>query len=329
MRILHLADIHIGKIHKETVDDFIAKTQNQKFDVAVLAGDLFHSSLLFEDDGSHQAVNFVSFLTTIASQIIIIKGTPSHDCENLESLYNFLNDLDKGHRVALALGSTEVGDFCCIPEPTLQTITETTKLLASTKCKFCLFHGNIESAKYPSGIEVDATSECCIKKSMFKKFYTVFGGHIHKQQKIAGLKAYYAGSLGRWQFGEEDPKGFYIHEGSPSDMKATFVEVHSPEYKTHYINVEDLEAFVTAHPTPTPVKVVITQPLKKTMTIPKHIKVEARVSSESVTENETLIKLSQSDSSMKEKAKIYIQEKLKIVITPTLAAALDQVMPGE
>jgi DNA repair exonuclease SbcCD nuclease subunit len=258
--------------------------------------------------------------------VIIIKGTPSHDGENLPSLSKFLKDLKN---LTIIDTCQEIQDFCCIPEPTLDNIESSVKLLTSTKCKYCVFHGNVESAVYPSGQPVDANSACCIKKDVFKKFDFTFLGHIHKAQWITGLNACYAGSLGRWCFGEEEPKGCFIHDFLGNKVTSQFVDILSPEYKTYYIATDSLEQFINDYKTTEPIRIILNQPLTKLISIPKYIKVESKVEKTSITENQVLNALVESELPLRQKVKTYIQEKLKINVTSEITAVIDEVVPAE
>jgi len=308
MIIWHLADIHFGKIKQVTLNNFYEKARAlPKPDTVVIAGDLFDSSLFFEDDNTGSALDFIEELKGYSDNIIISKGTSSHDRHNLKSLKKIFKD------IAIYDEIGEHDEFCVVPEPVLSTMEETIEILNSTKKPYIIFHGSIEGSAYPSGVTVENVTNSFISSSLFKKFKLGLLGHIHMPQNVAG-NCYYSGSLGRWSFGEEHAKGFFIHD-TDNIKNPTFVEIESPAYKTYtFTDNEEAEEFLKENNFDEMTRVITPKALKTPAS--KNIKILINQTSTNLANDSELTEIIQNSGlTMYDKVLLYAKNKLKETLT--------------
>jgi len=322
MTLWHLADIHFGKVKQETIEDFYKVTDGlDNPDKIIIAGDLFHSSYYFEDETTRNVLFFVDYLLSKCPDVSFTKGTHSHDRSNLLTLKDIFKD-----RIEVYQSPTDEGGFCFVPEPTINTIEETIKMISSTDAPHLVYHGDIESAKYPSGVNAEDKSSCFLRKSLFKKFALVMAGHIHSNQRLKGTSIYYTGSLGRFQFGEEEDKGFYVHSLVKEKWASVFIPVKSPAYKTYGVeNDTELEALIASLDNEEPVRVLMSKSRQKTLTIPKFVSIEANIDRTPVTSSK-IQELAASDKPMYDKVITYIEEKMQLETNEILKKELSTVL---
>jgi len=321
MKILHLADIHYSKLAERTIDDFFTKLQAlTKPDVCVIAGDLFDSSVFFDDAASSGVLDFITKLYEIVdTDILIVRGTPSHDRDNLNTLKTVFK---KNTKIRIFTAPVEWKDFCCVPEPNISNSKQSIQLLSQTQLPYVVFHGSIESSVLPMGLTIESVSKVFLKKALFKKFKLGCCGHIHIAQQLKNTTCYYSGSLGRFAFGEEHPKGFYYH--NLADKTHDFIQVDSPPYETYEFDNEDgVKDFLETCNKEDPVRVILTKPRQQQLEIPSNIKIEVRVDKKSVTEDTELQRLAGIEGMpLADKTLAYMRDKMKLTVTDELEAEL-------
>lgn len=240
MRILLMADIHIGNI-KDTsyvynvitgiIDDEI---NIKKTDLLVILGDYFDRLFKVNEEYVALAINVMSYIIRSCSKcktkIRIVYGTESHEM-NQYRLFNY--HITSSH-IDMKIFDTVTEEetlpgmkFLYIPEEYVDDKHSHYKkqLYSGKKYDFIFGHGIIVDGM-PKTISYDTASKS--KEKQVPRFksgelaevagMTVFG-HFHCHVDI-GNNVYYLGSLFRNSFGEEAPKGYGIIE----DDKFKFIE---------------------------------------------------------------------------------------------------------
>ena len=97
IRILHTGDLHIGNFPGpeesgenvrfkdicKCLDALVAGAKEQKPDIAVIAGDIFHQARVWSDRGLKEQQTAVRFLRELERicPVVVMRGTPNHDSE--------------------------------------------------------------------------------------------------------------------------------------------------------------------------------------------------------------------------------------------------------
>lgn len=240
MRILLMADIHIGSIKEinyvySTITDIIDKeiifTHS---DMVVILGDYFDKLFKTNEEYVSLAINIMSYLVRACARentkIRIVYGTESHEM-NQYRLFNYhLTSSDIDMKI-FDTATEEIIDghhILYVPEEYIMDKRKHyAKFFNSSKHYDYIFgHGIIEDGmpgivsvshennknrekqvpRFKSG-ELSAVGDICVF------------GHYHVHTKVNGL-VYYLGSLFRNSFGEEEPKYY----GVIDDKDIRFIE---------------------------------------------------------------------------------------------------------
>jgi predicted phosphodiesterase len=228
MRILAMADIHIGSIKDiqyfyKTMTDIIDKEIVMgKIDLVVILGDYFDKLFKNNEDFTSLAINIMSYLVRACSRrktkIRIIYGTESHEM-NQYRLFNYhLTSTNIDMKIIESVKEEEIDGkkILYLPEEYIDDKHRYYKdtLYSDKHYDFIFGHGIIEEGmpmatvstsknntekqvpRFKSG-ELSQTCDLCLF------------GHYHKFTKVCD-NVYYVGSLFRSSFGEEEPKGYGI-----------------------------------------------------------------------------------------------------------------------
>lgn len=254
MKILHTGDLHfrngntLSEIRK--CSNFLIETaSHEQPDLNVIAGDLFDGNVELGSEAAITAIKFVTELSQTAP-VILLKGTPSHDGDNLKMIKELKNE-----RIFIAdrIGQIGFDNTClpdrqagftdqksgdclisCVPAPTKASVLEAkgngtisenhfdiTDLLrdvfqmwgqkTDNRLHIIVGHFTIRGSETSTGQQmVGKDVEVGIGDLALAKPTLVLLGHIHKAQGWGMI--YYCGSITRLNFGEEEDKGFFIHE---------------------------------------------------------------------------------------------------------------------
>lgn len=267
MKIIHSADWHLREKDIEEcsrcLDHLVNTAREEKPDLIVIAGDIFHSQeIKLDSQSARLAVKTVSTLANIAP-VAVVLGTPSHDgraplvlsfargmhdirvASEPEQLY-----LSEGYLYSSLVGNKKPGAILTmIPQPTKQyfksdsgiagTDQEISQALTGLFAGFgikaepyksvphiLIGHWNVSGARLSSGqVMTGRDVEVNLDQMIMTGADLHLLGHIHAQQKL-GDRTYYAGSLYHENWGEQEAKGFLIfdHVGEYED-DPRFVEV--------------------------------------------------------------------------------------------------------
>ena len=221
-----------------------------------------------DSDAFRAAVRFVSACADIAP-VAICLGTPSHD-RKTPLLFRDLrgaNEIYVSDRIEM-IGITQLGQFTFpeaaglaamltfLPSPdkshcigtygggslslttmnakealhdALAYIGECNKAFADIP-KIVIGHGMITGAEYSSGtVSTGEDLEFSVHDLRLAGADITCFGHVHKWQAFSG-NIYYAGSPGRLNFGEQEEKGFLIHDITGNHVASHFVKTPAREF---------------------------------------------------------------------------------------------------
>ena len=250
----HISDIHFGvidpkityKILSEQFTNVIANIND--LDLVSINGDLFHHKFMGNSDAIFYALKFVDELVAVCRNkgctLFILHGTPSHDANQTKLFYQYMNDNTVDVRVIETIRFEYVNGkkILCIPEiPGLGKEYYENILYTETYDSVCA-HGTIRGAIYGRNAEdLDAPSPVFSMNNFILSNGPVIAGHVH----VPGCYErdwYYCGSPIRWNFGEEQPKGFVIlvHNTYTRQYYVKYMHIESFRYDT--INIDDMIA---------------------------------------------------------------------------------------
>lgn len=249
---VNIADIHFGvpnvdpKIHYQILkEQFIDKISNMNVLHAIfISGDLFDRKVMANSDTVYYTSLFIQDIVNVAidkqSTIILLKGTDSHDSNQLKLFYHYMEDSRVDFRIVETIRFEYIhgARILCIPE--LYNVPES---LYDKVFKYsglydqCIFHGTINGSVYGNNtiasaklLDINHFKNCC---------GPIIGGHVHTGGCF-NSHIYYTGSPIRYRFGEENPKGFLIcvHDLDTREYIVHLEEIQSFRYDT--IDLDDL-----------------------------------------------------------------------------------------
>lgn len=224
----HISDIHVGAFDSEILyNEFKTVVINDTIkrlpflDVIFIQGDFYHYELSL--NGKHAWYSFKIFddlkkaikkkiskqKIPCKTKIRIIKGTKSHDHEQLENLlYDDILDIKVINQVDVEyINGVKI---LYLPEEYIADPEEYYKPYFNDSYNYVIGHGMFEETafhNYNSEVNMEAApvynSEVISNICDFACF-----GHIHNAYTFKNI--HYTGSFSRWCYGEEDPKGFII-----------------------------------------------------------------------------------------------------------------------
>lgn len=246
VRIAEIADIHFGvstsltnKLYINLKNNFINKLKELKPNIIAICGDLFDSKLSLNSAESTYASLFIHDLKREFkdSLIILIKGTQSHDLNQLDS---FKGLVDNNFRIY----NTVTEDYYCedfkmliIPEEYYPDKSVYDKYFKTNeKYDWCLFHGLFNFAGSYALQSGNKFNKICFSPEDFKDcvFGKIVGGHIHDPLEKDNVQ--YCGSFERWKHGEEKTKGFRFHVYDTESKKVL---------EDIFVENKDAQTFVT------------------------------------------------------------------------------------
>lgn len=252
---IYIADIHFGVIDPKTqydilIEQFINKISNIYFDTLYIAGDLFDHKFQVSSNAVLYAELFINTCVQLCRQkqatIVLLHGTSSHDSNQLKLFYHYLSDptidirIVENTRFEMIKGKRVL----CIPEE----YNKGSQYYENFLYNFGFYdgvcmHGTLKGSIYGAN-ESDLNSK---KNPTFdlENFCNCTGpiisGHVHVAGCFQG-HMYYPGCPIRWQFGEEQDKGFIIllHDLDSRQYRVHFEKIESFRYDT--INLDHLLA---------------------------------------------------------------------------------------
>lgn len=259
--ILNAGDIHFSynnakSLYSELQNYLFNEIEENKdvLDMVVITGDIFHYELKASSEAARYAYAFLGDLIHICNKykivLRILKGTASHDCEQLSAV-SMMHLHDEYFKVINKAEAEEVFNgfkVLYLPEEYPVDMHEYYKELVfdvpDKEYEFVFFHGTMEfqafsGQKYESEKAIESAPVWKCEDMIRITRGIVTGGHIHTACNYKN-KIFYHGSFSRMAQGEESPKGYNIYDYlSPDDFEVyRIINEGAPEYKQ--INLNDL-----------------------------------------------------------------------------------------
>lgn len=293
MKILHTGDLHIGSFPgptdengrnlrlagiEECLHRLVEIAEEEKPDIAVVAGDVFHAARVWSDRGLAEnriAIDFIEDLSRICP-VTVMRGTPNHDSEQqMESLKRYFAE-DRSVEIVtepqMSTCTTRYGEtvnIACVPgfdrgfyrakHPGLSKEEETevfTRAIADTiiglkamapegNANILVSHFTIAGANMESGQTAffGQYEPIVYPDTLETAGYDLnLFGHIHRPQVVEGCRnTFYCGAVSALNFNDEGQKrGFYIHDiQEDGKVESRFFELPTREFLT--INLTDAD----------------------------------------------------------------------------------------
>lgn len=236
----HIADLHFGAFdpnrqYQLLKEQFIQKLQDIPFlDIISLNGDIFHHKFMANSDAISVACYFVSDLIEICYQknatLIITSGTYSHDADQIKLFYPIASQaMTRGVDIRIAeevkFEYVKGKKILLIPELYGKGKQYYESFLYSEPYDSCYMHGTYAGSifgKTTPDLDSEREPVFCIKDFAFCTG-PIISGHVHTPGCF-DKHFYYCGSPYRWQFGEEEDKGFIM----------LLHDIKSHSYTIHY-----------------------------------------------------------------------------------------------
>ena len=225
-----IADVHIGnksiswKEYKyQLKQGVIEKLKRINFlDGIVICGDTTHYQISLNSEYATVFQWFISSIVKIAMEhnafVRIIKGTKSHDLDQLENLRHYEDIFDLDFKIIndYLVETIDGHNYAYIAENYInESIDEYYKDIFSKPDKYfdmMFMHGTIEPCRFTTQDSENINTNAPIFR--LKDFYrvcrgTIQAGHIHTPM-VFDNKFFYVGSALRTCHGEEEDKGFNI-----------------------------------------------------------------------------------------------------------------------
>lgn len=247
-------DIHVGAIPSKQLESELSilleacdKIENG---LIVISGDLFDYRMSASSENYQLAILLISQIMTLAqhrnNKVRIIKGTLSHDGDQLEAL-DIIGELIKGDIKIITKVTTEEiypgMRVLYLPEEYPDNPEYYDEYLLDNKYDMVFGHGMVDKAEFQSTIqETEFThpnsytfDTATLSDITYGKIYF---GHIHK--RLTWGKMSYTNSYSRFGFGEEDDKGFYTGvydtENKKVENEEFIVNTKARKYTTLYLD---------------------------------------------------------------------------------------------
>lgn len=250
----HISDIHFGAIdpsqqYQLLREQFLSYLDSMEvLDIVSIDGDIFHHKFMANSDAIMYACKFVDELVSICrkkhSTLLIIAGTAFHEADQLKLFYHYTGSLDVDVRIV------EQVQFEYIKGKRILVIPELYNkgskyynhfLKESGLYDACYMHGTFKGSifgKDVADLNSDREPVFCIE-DFCNCMGPIISGHVHTPGCYKE-HFYYCGSPYRWQFGEEEDKGFLIllHNTNTCKYMVHFEPITSFRYDT--INLDNM-----------------------------------------------------------------------------------------
>lgn len=216
----HTSDIHFGafdgeQLYKELKANMLNKLAKLPvLDVIFIQGDTYHYDLSLNSKHAMYSFKYFDKLFKIArkkkAKVRIIKGTKSHDHNQLDNLIAYSDDVDIRVINTVDVEYINGVKILYLPEEYMANPDEYYKEYFDDSYNYIVGHGMFEETafhNFNSEIKMDAAPVFDSKLISEITDLATFG-HIHNAVTFKNI--YYTGSFSRWCHGEEDPKGFFI-----------------------------------------------------------------------------------------------------------------------
>lgn len=222
----HIADIHMG-VKAIPAEDFKYRLYERFIkpvralailDYITLNGDVAHLALSFNSKISEVYIWFFDQIVEIAREkgavIIVVKGTISHDCDQLDNVKVYRDKVEMYFADGPEIIETKGMRFYCLPDIHVKGEAEEAALYDYPDNHFdmILGHGSMTETQFMKQESEHAITKNIIynTKQMLRICKgPIFFGHIHTYMQIQG-RVYYISSFDRFAHGEEGDKGWML-----------------------------------------------------------------------------------------------------------------------
>lgn len=261
-----IADIHIGNKHisaenmkAQLKEHFIKVLRQMKYlDGIFILGDMLHTIVSLNSDYSEVFYWFVDQIYKVARKqhavVIIIKGTPSHDNDQLNNIKHYQsNDDGVDFRIYDTIEEITIWDdynVLVLPDLRVKRLKDIDKYLdKQDRYDLILGHGTIESMQF----FIQESENMSTKTYLYnvdKLRYACKGpiqfGHIHSYTNI-GNQFYYAGPFTLLERGG-DSAGFLITGIYDKDRSRFRVERYDNPDTAQYFRLEVTKQIIDTYP---------------------------------------------------------------------------------
>ena len=255
-----IADIHWDAMEPKKqyaelrfFNEFVSRVS--LLDLVVIAGDIFDTKILLNSQTSLLCIKWMDELVSICKRrnipIRIIKGTNSHDNNQLDAFDHYARDLDFKIFRNCAEEETLPGFDCIYCPDELMSFPEYLEkyrdIIYSAVHDAMFFHGSFDVVLPEVSVQ-ESESEGSMRLVFPYKLFestcrVMLGGHWHDGSDAEGDHMYYARSFSRWSFGEENPKGFIYLNYDTEDHSYLVQRIENPcadIYKTYSIFTSEM-----------------------------------------------------------------------------------------
>lgn len=245
---VHCADIHFGNsavpadVHYKIMEEqFLNVIEPLPFNLLSLPGDLFDHKVMANSQTAMYASIFVdrciSQCRRKGATFLLLLGTDKHDADQLKLFYHYLNDPTVDVRIVEKAGFEYIQGqmILCLPEEYYKGSEYYEKLLFHT-CFYneVIMHGTIAGSIMGCDHRDLEGDRAVFDLSDFRYCNgPIISGHVHTAKCLQSY-IYYTGTPIRYEFGQEEPKGFTIvlREPTTGRFMTHFQEIHSFRYDT-------------------------------------------------------------------------------------------------
>lgn len=255
-----IADVHWGvmpdkQLRFELDEIFINYISSLKrLDFIVILGDWFDHKLYLNTQSANSAIYYMDKIISIAkskgAKIRVVYGTESHECSQYDVFSTYETKSEYDFKVIKTVSSEELFPdmkVLYIPE---EHITDKkdyyNDYFKDNHYNYIFGHGVIQEAmttavKHTEKVQKKLKVPVFTSKELTKIADDVYFGHYHIHTDIEPF-CHYIGSFSRWQFGQEEDKGFYLIKCNTKkhEWNFEFIVNHLAErYITKLYNMND------------------------------------------------------------------------------------------
>lgn len=230
--IMHFSDVHFSNDYKNLVLksmlEFLDDVKKNKPRYVVCSGDYFDRRIENDDKLWVESIRLLIEISRYCKNFIIIKGTHSHDHFSLSILKEIQKLLPSLHYYdTLTIDEIDGDKWLLIPEEYPENPVEYYKDIYNHKIDYIVGHGELDGAELHSGIDNRKLKGWKFNVNLLETTGCKWcmWGHIHKPQALS-KNTYYAGSLSRLSFGEEEDKGYRIYS-TENNLDTSFVTLNN------------------------------------------------------------------------------------------------------
>lgn len=255
LTIVSIADIHFGALNPEYMynqlkEQFINRLIPLHFDIVAICGDIFDAKYMGNNPIISYALLFMNDLVNLCSSkgatLVLISGTESHDNGQLSLFYHYLGQPNIDIRIVEDIRFEYIKGLkvLCIPEKYGRPEEEYNEVLFNSgRYDLCLLHGTIKGSFKGTDVATLKSNHAPIFgiNAFINCAGPILCGHYHTPG-CYNEYIYYNGCPLRYQFGQEEKKGFLVTLFNPYDRThyTELVPIQSYKYTTisidHIIN---------------------------------------------------------------------------------------------